>query len=163
MLRSSPKTEIEKGSAPAPGAVFRALAENNGRAEKFRFVRLYSCPKRLDARRVQQRPRRACSPEQVFSFNRFPCRWRLAFCLALLCLVTGMSLIAGAVAAVNPGGDQPHRRTLYVSKLGDNSDGLSWAKAFRTIQAALDAVPDDHGGNLTPAPAPTPTPSPPAK
>ncbi|MCL5097624.1 MAG: alpha-L-fucosidase, partial [Candidatus Omnitrophica bacterium] len=37
--------------------------------------------------------------------------------------------------------------TLYVSKLGDNSDGSSWAKAFRTIQAALLAVPDDQGGH----------------
>ena len=28
-------------------------------------------------------------------------------------------------------------KTLYVSKLGDNSDGSSWQKAFHTIQAAL--------------------------
>jgi len=37
--------------------------------------------------------------------------------------------------------------TLYVSKRGDNSDGTSWQKAFRTIQAALLAVPDDRGGH----------------
>lgn len=37
--------------------------------------------------------------------------------------------------------------TLYVSKLGDNSDGASWAKAFQTIQGALNAVPDDLGGH----------------
>ena len=37
--------------------------------------------------------------------------------------------------------------TLYVSKLGDNSDGKSWATAFNTIQAALDAVPDAQGGH----------------
>jgi hypothetical protein len=36
---------------------------------------------------------------------------------------------------------------LYVSKLGNNSDGLSWANAFRTIQAALSAVPDAQGGH----------------
>jgi hypothetical protein len=30
----NPKTEIEIGSAPAPGAVFRALAENNERNKK---------------------------------------------------------------------------------------------------------------------------------
>ena len=35
----------------------------------------------------------------------------------------------------------------YVSKLGDNTDGSTWSKAFRTIQAALDAVPDDLGGH----------------
>ena len=40
-----------------------------------------------------------------------------------------------------------HGTTLYVSKLGDHSDGTSWTKAFRTIQAALDAVPDDRGGH----------------
>ena len=37
-------------------------------------------------------------------------------------------------------------KTIYVSKLGDNSDGSSWQKAFQTIQAALLAVPDDQGG-----------------
>ena len=37
--------------------------------------------------------------------------------------------------------------TLYVSKAGDNSDGLSWGGAFGTIQAALDAVPDNRGGH----------------
>ncbi|HUT45457.1 MAG TPA: hypothetical protein VMX36_04195 [Sedimentisphaerales bacterium] len=37
--------------------------------------------------------------------------------------------------------------TLYVSRLGDNSDGSSWEKAFHTIQAALLAVPDDKGGH----------------
>ncbi|HOH31530.1 MAG TPA: hypothetical protein PLC40_17775, partial [Candidatus Hydrogenedentes bacterium] len=36
---------------------------------------------------------------------------------------------------------------LYVSKLGDNSDGSSWEKAFHTIQSALSAVPDDKGGH----------------
>jgi len=37
--------------------------------------------------------------------------------------------------------------TLYVSKLGDHTDGSTWQKAFRTIQAALEAVPDDQGGH----------------
>ena len=38
-------------------------------------------------------------------------------------------------------------KTIYVSKLGDNSDGGSWAKAFHTIQGALSAVPDILGGH----------------
>jgi len=38
-------------------------------------------------------------------------------------------------------------KTFYVSKLGDNSDGCSWAKAFHSIQAALSAVPDGEGGH----------------
>jgi hypothetical protein len=37
--------------------------------------------------------------------------------------------------------------TLYVSKLGDDSDGSSWATAFNTIQKALDAIPDGSGGH----------------
>ncbi len=44
-------------------------------------------------------------------------------------------------------GDVPHGATLYVSKLGDGSDGLTWATAYPTIQQALDAVPDDQGGH----------------
>ena len=53
--------------------------------------------------------------------------------LALLCLL----------ALAIPGSGA----TLYVSKLGDDSDGSSWARAFTTIQAALSAIPDDHGGH----------------
>jgi len=37
--------------------------------------------------------------------------------------------------------------TIYVSKLGDDSDGASWEKAFHTIQKALLAVPDEKGGH----------------
>ncbi|MCF6284593.1 MAG: hypothetical protein L3K26_05340 [Candidatus Hydrogenedentes bacterium] len=37
--------------------------------------------------------------------------------------------------------------TLYVSKLGNNTDGASWTTAYTTIQAALDAVPNDEGGH----------------
>lgn len=37
--------------------------------------------------------------------------------------------------------------TMYVSKLGDNTTGSSWEHAFHTIQAALDAIPDDKGGH----------------
>ncbi len=37
--------------------------------------------------------------------------------------------------------------TLYVSKLGDNSDGSSWSRAFTTVQAALDRIPGALGGH----------------
>jgi hypothetical protein len=37
--------------------------------------------------------------------------------------------------------------TFYVSKLGDDSDGLSWATAFSEVQTALNAIPDGHGGH----------------
>jgi hypothetical protein len=37
--------------------------------------------------------------------------------------------------------------TIYVSRLGDNSDGSSWGKALHSVQAALSAVPDERGGH----------------
>ncbi|HEY9174022.1 MAG TPA: hypothetical protein VI136_17210 [Verrucomicrobiae bacterium] len=53
-------------------------------------------------------------------------------------------------SAEKPAGTAPAGRqgvTLHVSKFGDNSDGRSWRTAFHSIQAALDAVPDDLGGH----------------
>ena len=43
--------------------------------------------------------------------------------------------------------DASATRTIHVSKLGDNSDGSTWAKAYTEIQTALDAVPNDSGGH----------------
>jgi hypothetical protein len=65
-------------------------------------------------------------------------------CLASSCVAFFCANLSSAAA-----GESVARKpaTLYVSKLGDNSDGSSWAKAFRSIQAALDAVPDDQGGH----------------
>ncbi len=57
----------------------------------------------------------------------------------LLCLLVVLCLLVAVPATA--------RSTVYVSKLGDDSDGSSWAKAYTTIQAALDAVPDDAGGH----------------
>ena len=59
------RNEFRMGSAPASGAVFRALAENNGRAKTFGACWQFRAPQKLDARRVQLRPRRACSPIQI--------------------------------------------------------------------------------------------------
>lgn len=36
---------------------------------------------------------------------------------------------------------------IFVSKLGDDSDGGSWRKAFHSIQRALLALPDGRGGH----------------
>lgn len=70
------------------------------------------------------------------------------------CLGTsGIVLLSLCTAAFSnsrtPAGapDVSRHVTLYVSKLGDDSDGRSWTTAFRTIQKALDAVPDDKGGH----------------
>src|SRR5438445_4670349 len=57
------------GSARAARAVFRALAENHERTEKFRRSGNMSRAQRLDARRVQRHPRRVCSPTSDFGFN----------------------------------------------------------------------------------------------
>jgi len=43
-------------------------------------------------------------------------------------------------------GDEKERVNIYVSKLGDDSDGKSWETAFNTVQKALNAIPDDKGG-----------------
>lgn len=59
-------------------------------------------------------------------------------------MITAMTIVLGSLvcAAEEP----PASAAFFVSKLGDNSDGRSWATAFNTLQAALDAVPDDKGG-----------------
>jgi len=64
---------------------------------------------------------------------------------AALVAFIGLALAVGLLT--EPAAAQRAGTTLYVSKLGDNSDGSSWAKAFRTIQAALDAIPDGGGGH----------------
>jgi len=70
----NPKTEVAIGSAPAPGAVFRALlrrakarqrdggAENIVRSEKFQAFEVFRTPNGWIRGRIQQRPGRACSP-----------------------------------------------------------------------------------------------------
>ena len=72
-------------------------------------------------------------------FNRFQARGRFAPGLApvLACVFTLAGLLANAAEL---------QKTFYVSKLGDNSDGRSWATAFATIQKALLALPDASGG-----------------
>jgi hypothetical protein len=54
-----------------------------------------------------------------------------------------LSLLLQAVlmSSEPQGAERAPRHCLYVSKLGDNTTGRSWASAFRTVQAALDAVP----------------------
>ena len=65
--------------------------------------------------------------------------------LLLVCLQCTIALaVAGEVKAAAE--QESAKHTLYVSKLGDNSDGSSWAKAFATVQAALSAVSDATGG-----------------
>ncbi len=62
-------------------------------------------------------------------------------------LLMGCVVILGQTVQAAPETGARTGVTLYVSELGDNSDGSSWAKAYHTIQAALSAVPDDQGGH----------------
>ncbi|MBE7503863.1 MAG: hypothetical protein HS113_26970 [Verrucomicrobiales bacterium] len=62
-------------------------------------------------------------------------------------LLAGLSLVAFGAANRAADLSAPRGTTRYVSKLGDDSDGSTWAKAFRTLQAALQAIPDDRGGH----------------
>ena len=68
----------------------------------------------------------------------------------LLCILLAASLPAlAAFGADTARAVEGQRRgvTLYVSKLGNNSDGRSWKTALHTLQAALSAVPDAQGGH----------------
>ncbi len=67
----------------------------------------------------------------------------------LLLLTLGVASGSSAAPPDAAAAGRPDRKgsTFYVSKLGDNSDGSTWATAFHTIQAALDAIPDDRGGH----------------
>ena len=64
------KTEVETGSARAPRAVFRALAENLERTGEFRTFGAASGAKELGAR-LSSRTRGACAPQLRFSSSRF--------------------------------------------------------------------------------------------
>ena len=67
--------------------------------------------------------------------------------LWILALVA--SALTGTAAETSTSTQTASRQglTLYVSQLGDNSEGRSWRTAFKTIQAALNAIPDDRGGH----------------
>ena len=66
-----------------------------------------------------------------------------------LLLLTGALLlsIAATAQSFTPPLDGHQGVTFYVSKLGANTDGLTWATAFTTVQAALSAIPDADGGH----------------
>jgi len=84
------------------------------------------------------------TPMQFCCRVRMGCVWT-AVALGIA-VASGWGAFARGLADAAPPPSR-HGTTLYVSKLGNHSDGTSWTKAFRTIQAALDAVPDDRGGH----------------
>ena len=84
-----------------------------------------------------------------------PLRIRIAGTFLPRVPVAGLFLLVGLASALRAAPWDPAAadytgrkgRALYVSKLGDNTDGSTWQTAFRTIQAALDGVPDGRGGH----------------
>ncbi|MCL5281580.1 MAG: hypothetical protein M1376_16910 [Planctomycetes bacterium] len=66
---------------------------------------------------------------------------------AMLVVLAFSPFIVRGTESSGLNGNTRRGATLYVSKLGDDSDGRSWKTAFHTIQKALDAVPDDRGGH----------------
>ena len=102
-------------------------------------------------------------PRNKVVFNSFPIprgawvepgsmAWpmNIATFLRTAMLTAFLSVAPGSQAAQEaaPAGASTHwGRTIFVSKLGDNSDGSSWAKAFTTIQAGLSAVQDERGNH----------------
>jgi len=82
------------------------------------------------------------------TINVFP--WKRRWILGLSLGVTlGVAATPSAETFDPSSADYSGRRgkTIYVSKLGDNSDGSTWQKAFHTIQAALLVLPDNLGGH----------------
>jgi len=76
-------------------------------------------------------------------------RSRCAFSLVVALFLSGTESASGAAATTPAAASQTgrHGATLYVSKLGDDSDGRTWGRAFHTIQKALLAIPDAKGGH----------------
>ncbi|MCP4641453.1 MAG: hypothetical protein GY851_13510 [bacterium] len=72
---------------------------------------------------------------------------RLLTACALVCICVASIAHAAPSDPTAPDYAGHKGATVYVSKLGDNSDGSSWEKAFHTIQAGLSAVTDGQGGH----------------
>ena len=81
-----PNSEIEAGSAPAPGAVFRALAENTDGGKLCATRKSAAGGKCWPRGRVQARPGRACSPN-------FGLRISQGAVLRRKCYESGMNLV----------------------------------------------------------------------
>lgn len=82
---------------------------------------------------------------KIFSSYRL-----MIFTILFMNLLVVIQLDGFASMAFDPSAPNYQGRkgiTIYVSKLGNNSDGSSWKKAYHSIQAALSAIPDDKGGH----------------
>ncbi|WP_437231028.1 hypothetical protein SH661x_002270 [Planctomicrobium sp. SH661] len=74
----------------------------------------------------------------------------LSHVFALLSLSSGWLVQQAGAGSPDPAAADYSGRvgqTIYVSRLGDGTDGKTWKTAFKTIQAGMNAVPDDQGGH----------------
>lgn len=74
-------------------------------------------------------------------------RWVVLVAVGVWFAVLGCGSGRCAFAADDPVLGRRAGVTLHVSKLGDDRDGRTWATAFRSVQRALDAIPDARGGH----------------
>ncbi|PQO44169.1 hypothetical protein [Blastopirellula marina] len=74
-------------------------------------------------------------------------RTQIILTLGIVCGWLTVSALAATPDPTQPGYNGRVGTKIYVSKLGDGSDGKSWATAFPTIQQGLSAAPDDDGGH----------------
>jgi len=78
--------------------------------------------------------------------DRFKIFAILFFILLFISNLSGFALNSVDPAASDFSGRKGE--VFYVSKLGNNSDGSGWKKAYHSIQSALSAIPDDKGGHI---------------
>ncbi len=142
------KTGDETGSARAPRAVFRALAENFRRMRKFRAIAPEMGAKVLDARRVQLHPGRVCSPTPIFGFKTQ--RRAAVGRMILRCAVVigTIAVVAAAWAGLPPAQLLSARNPAVMPPAGGNGDSpdavVSPDGRFVAFSsAACDLVPGD--------------------
>ncbi|MDO5552130.1 MAG: hypothetical protein Q4G68_00080 [Planctomycetia bacterium] len=73
-------------------------------------------------------------------------RWLLLATLALFVSATLTTFAEESFAPNEHMGADEAKVNIYVSKLGDDSDGKSWQTAYKSVQKALLSIPDDKGG-----------------
>ena len=94
---AKPELQNRNGTAPAPGAVFRARAENTCDAKCCGNQETFADRKRWPRGRVQQRPGRACSPVGLSA------AFTLVDLLAIIgVLAVGFALLTPALARTQP-------------------------------------------------------------
>jgi hypothetical protein len=149
----NPETEIRMGTAPASGAVFRALAENPWHVELCDQSETVVTPRMPDARRVQRRPGRARSFNSVFEFNISVPRPRFSRCAAvwlvtLAILSLAMISAESAEPADNPApqlqartGLKPFEYIEAPDKLPNYTPNAQWGtqgEPINTMQKPLE-------------------------